>query len=671
MRTLALVFAILLAPAVFSDEEVPLPIWKMPQVWPRHMQLRSQLVDVLRRGDAEKMEEICREALRLIPGDATWHYNLACALAHKKDAPGVALNELAKAIDFGFHDADAIARDKDFAGVRSLPRFAELVERARSLKGKPGQGRPEPKTAVARPGGKLILEEENLAWNFDAGVFEARMKIGSPASAISLQAANFGKSKPTAPERPYVAAWISEGTSLGNVGDIYENRDGGHSMLAVGDFPGLVNVVPCLQAKTAGLNLDHPNTIYPDCAVFGNISRARHGGPYWRSLGRASLTDSGLAARMNLLYRCNQFWIMPAHMDFGKKNIGDVFPGVAPFQFITVGSSWTDQAPLRAALAASASFPRPTKDEIVRRHLLGPTMQWLMRRTRKGVNTEEDYLSTKAHPTAFDGASLDAVRLVETAHALRPDQIPPVASLSLINSRRNPIRYPAPVRDYPDAITEVLYSTSSAICIVLRAVEGKRTFLFHARTDGKNDSDSFTWRVVHGDSSAVKIVATGDAPDITPERGFVKIVIDRRTVTNRIDVACFAKTDSSTWGAPSFISFFPVPQETRIYRPDGQIESIDYTNRKNVYSDPVVSLPRHWKDTYSYDADGKPLGWTRSMDGKEAASFTASGDRIVERRADGTPSKAVHVKYIPRATNDKMEPLTLSYMDDGKPFDVK
>jgi len=670
MRKLVLVFALLAAMAAVADEEVPLPIWNMPHVWQRHTQLRGQLFDVLRRGDAEKMEEICREALRVIPGDATWHYNLACALA-QRDTPGVALNELAKAIDFGFHDADTIARDKDFARVRSLPRFAELVEKAQSLKGKPGRGRPEPKTAIARPGGKLILEEENLAWNFDAGVFEARMKIGAPASAISLQAANFGKSKPTAPERPYVAAWISEGTSLGNVGDIYVNRDAGHSMLAVGDFPGLVNVIASQGAKAAHIDTDHPNTVYPDCAVFGNISRARQGGPYWRSLGRSSMTDSGLAVRMNLLYRLNQFWIMPAHMDFGKKDIGDVFPGAAPFQFITVGSSWTDQGPLRAALAASASFRRPVKDEIVRRRLVGPTMQWLLRRTRKGIQTEEDYLSPKAHPTAFAGSSLDTERLVETAHALRPDQIPPVVSLNLINSRKNPIRYPAPVKDYPDAISEVLYSTSSAICLVLRAVEGERTFLFHARADGVDAPSTFTWRVVHGDASAVKIIATGEADEATPERGFAKMLIDRRNITNRIDVACFAKTATSSWGAPSIISFFPVPQETRTYRPDGQIASIDYANEKKVYSDPVVSLPRHWKDVYSYDASGKPLGWTRFSDGKEVAAFTASGHRIVARRADGTPSKAVRVKYLPRATNDNMEPLTLSYMDDGEPFDVK
>ena len=157
----------------------------------------------------------------------------------------------------------------------------------------------------------------------------------------------------------------------------------------------------------------------------------------------------------------------------------------------------------------------------------------------------------------------------------------------------------------------------------------------------------------------------------TPEKGFAQITVDRRNIKERIDVACFAKTDGTDWGAPAFISFFPIPQEERTYRPDGQIASIDYSNPEGVYSDPLVSLPRHWKDTYSYDAAGHLLGWTRSYNGKDTAAFTATGDRIVERRGDGTPAKAVHVKYTPRSTNDPLEPLTLSYLDDGEPFDVK
>ena len=138
MKKLALAFLFASAAAVAAEEK-PLPVWRMPQVWPRHMQLRQQMIAALKRDDAAKMEEVCREALKVLPGDATWHYNLAFALA--KRAEPSALDELEKAIEFGFHDADGIAKDSDFASVRENPRFAELVEKARALKGKPGRGR--------------------------------------------------------------------------------------------------------------------------------------------------------------------------------------------------------------------------------------------------------------------------------------------------------------------------------------------------------------------------------------------------------------------------------------------------------------------------------------------------------------------------------------------------
>lgn len=672
VRMKKILFVFLAATIVCGAEEKPLPVWRMPQLWPRHAQLRGQLADVLKRGDAARMEEICQEALRVFPGDATWHYNLACATAQLGKSE-TAFDELDKAIEFGFRNADLIEKDADFARIRDLPRFAELVKKARDLAGKPARGRPEIKPTYVQPNGKLVLDDTNVTWNYDTGVFEAHFLVTEPATPIASQAAAFDKSEPKSAERPYVSAWIADGTGASNLGDVYVNRDLGHSPLAVGDFPGIISVKFCPAAHAMRLDVDHPNTLFPNCAVFGNISRARLGGPYWRSLGRASFTDSVLAPRMHHLYRNNQFWVMPAHHDFGKKDIGDVFPGVAPFQFITVGSSWSDQSFLRAALAASASFPKMTKQAIIRRHLMGPTLQWLMRRSQRGVKTEDDYLSSKAHPTAFSGSRLDRVRLVERAHALQPEQIPPLAALSFINSRACPLHYPIPGRDYPDTALELLYNTPSAICFVLRAPEGIRPFLFRAHAEGipQSATPTFVWRVVHGDASAVKFEAFPGEASATPEKGFVKITVDRRNIKGRIDVACFAKTDSTVWGAPSFISFFPIPREGRIYRPDGKIASIDYSNPDGVYSDPVVSLPRHWKDTYSYDDAGKLLGWTRSYNGKDFASFTAAGDRIVERHADGTPAKAVHVRYAPRSSGDKLEPVTLSYLDDGEPFDVK
>ncbi len=674
MKPLSIALACLAAVAalpVAAAAEPQASVYDMPRIWPRHVQLRQELIAAIRRGDIRTMESTCRAALELMPFDATWRYNLACALAYREQ-PGLAMNELDKAIELGFRDADSIAKDSDLSRIAKEPRFAELVAKARDLQGKPIPGQPSRGPAVVPAGGTLALCETNLVWNFDLGVFEAMLRIDAPRRSLPDLAAQFSASKPTSPERPYVAAWLSEGTGAGNTGDLYVNRDGGHSQLATGDFPNLTPVRLDAKAMSASLHLDLPNMLFGSKPVFGNISRGRTSGAFWRSMARAAMTDPGMAARMDLLYRDNQFWVLPAVNDFGKPEIGDAFPANAPFLFASIGRSWSDQPFIRAALAASASFRHPTKQAIVRRRLLGPTMQWLLRRTQKGVNSEDDYLSPAAHSTAFDAKRLDAAALVKKAHELRMEQVPPAVTLMLVNSTMFPIRFPSPVRDYPDSLPEMLFATPSAISFVLRSPDAKRTFLLRAQTYPENDPGAeFAWRVVNGPADVVKISAPLGETVNGPANGYAQIAIDRSSLTNRIDVACFAKSHGTTFGAPAMISFYPIPQEKRSYRPDGKIASIDYTNPGHVYSDPAIALPRRWTDTYSYSSGGAPLGFVRSYNGKDAASFTPTGERIIDRAPDGAPGKVVRVKYVPRGTGDAIQPYELTYLDDGEPFEAK
>ena len=666
-----IILSVALVGLVFSEEK-PLPIWAYANVWPRHNMLRQQLIEAIRRGDIPAMETTCRSALEFMPGDSTWHYNLACALAYREQA-GQALAELEKAILFGFRDAAAIEKDQDFSRINTLPRFKELVQKARDLADKPVPGRPVPAPCYAATGGTATLSETNVVFNFDTGVYDALLQLAPPKASLAEKAATYSASQPNAREKSILTSWLVDGSAAGNIGDIYINRDLGHSMLATGDFPLLTTLRLTADAKPFHVDVNHPNLFVGNAAVFGNISRGYTTGPFWRSMARASFTEpGGLATRMDLLYRSNQFWVIPCVNDFGKPELGDVFPANAPFQFISEGASWSDQPFLRAALAASAALAPQTKKAILRRKLMGPTLQWLLRRTQQGIRSEGDYLSPRAHPTAFNAKRLDTVALIEKAHALKPENIPPAVNLAVINSRLFPIRFPVAGVDYPDTVSEVLFATSSAISFVLRAPAGERTFLIRAQTFPEQDPlATFTWKVVHGDPSAVKISAPLGETLNTPERGFAQITIDRRTLKDRIDVACFAKTHGTDHGAPSIVSFYPVPQETRVYRPDGQIESIDYSNPALVYCDPALALPRRWKDTYTYSPAGKLLGFTRSYNGKDAASFTPTGERVIEQNADGTARRVVRVKYTARQTGNQVQPLELTYTDDGEPFDVK
>ena len=648
-------------------------VWRQPAVWPQHRLLRSQFIQAMQRGDTKTMEIKAREGTELMPEDPTWRYNHACALAYR-ESPDEALATLEMAVKLGFRDANAIEKDRDFERINALPRFKEIVALARKLAGQPVPGRPMTGPAYVPYGGGVTLSATNVTWNFDTGVFETQIQFVGENNP-SPRADRYGCSRPQpkdCPERPYLAAWLSEGTAAGNGGDLYFNRDRGHSMLAVGDFPLLTNLRLPADAQRLEVDRDLPNMVFKgDPAVFGNASRARTIGPYWRSDARAAMTDPHAADRMNRFYLSNQFWVFPAHMDYGHEEFGDVFPARTPHALVTVGSSWTDQPYLRAAVASAAAFARPTRQALLRRHLMAPTLQWLLRRTRKGIGTESDYLSPAAHPVAFEAAKLDILSTVKYAHALRPEQIPPVALLTLVNSKMFPIRLPLPVRDYPDPYGEILFVTPTSIAFALRGLEAERTFLVQAKPFPEPDPTvRYTWRIVGGDAAAVRISPPLGETLAGPDTGLAQITIDRRNLNQRIDIAVFARAHGTEWGAPSFLSFVPVPFEHRVYGPDKRLLSIDNANPEGRYTDPFIALPRPWKDTFSYAADGRLLGYVRSVGGKEVAAFTATGERIVERNADGTPKKVVAVQYLPRSTRNAVHPSLppeLTYVDNGEP----
>jgi hypothetical protein len=217
----------------------------------------------------------------------------------------------------------------------------------------------------------------------------------------------------------------------------------------------------------------------------------------------------------------------------------------------------------------------------------------------------------------------------------------------------------------------MIFATPTAIAFALRGLEAERTFLVQAHTFPERDSTAtFAWRVVGGDASAVKISPPLGETLASPETGLAQITIDRRNLKERLDIAVFAKSHGTEWGAPSFITFMPIPFENRTYDANGKLISIDNANPEGRYVDPLLALPRQWKDTFRYDSDGKLLGYVRTIGDQEVAAFTASGERIVERNADGSPKKTVRVRYLPRRMRNSAHPNLppeLTYVDEGTP----
>ena len=303
-----------------------LSIWDYPARQPQHELLRAEFVQAVRAGDTKKMEESSRKGTELLPDDPTWAYNLACSLAYR-EKPDDALDQLEKAIDLGFRDASAIAVDSDLRRISSNRRFKELVEYAKESAERPIMLGPLAVTdATGIVGESLALGEQNMLWDFDNGCFMAKMKL-------------------------------APGVADGNSGDLYMNRDGGHSRLVITNYPGVTEVKLDKVGRERRMDLDFPNIRFP-YPTFGNCSRAYVGDSFWRSIPRAMMTTSARNLRtMATLYMDNQVWVFPANADFPPVGTnGDVFASVTPYWLVTQGRSWSDQYYLRAALDASRSF---------------------------------------------------------------------------------------------------------------------------------------------------------------------------------------------------------------------------------------------------------------------------------------------------------------------------
>lgn len=482
-----------------------LTIWDYPARQFEHERLRNQFVVAMRGGDTATMEETCRKGATLLPDDPVWHYNLACSLAYFPKRIDEALNELETAIDLGFRDPEKIATDADLKRLSGNPRFAELVEYAKDMRTRPLLSGPLATVdATGVFGSPIALGEQNLNWDFDAGCFLARLKFAT------------GR----------VDTWT---------GDLYMNRDGGHSPIEVSDYPGLTEVRFDAEGRRRGLDRNAPNVLYP-YPTFGNCSMAIVNTPYWRSIPRALMTTEARQLKtMEKLYLSNQFWVFPSNQDtLPVGTNGDVFASIAPYWLTTAGRSFSDKPYVRAALLASGSLKKDVKKEIVRRHLLAPTIQTLIRKSLSAVANEADYLSFKAHPTAFPPNGIDTNRLIAAARKLSLAAIPPIVGV---------VAELAPPKDDP-VWPELTYRSTCAWGYVFRAEDKIRSCIIRAR-----GAKEFRFVHTHGLNVEVKVepIALNAA----------RITIDRTKMSpvNRVDIAIFGRNPGTDWGAPSYVSF--------------------------------------------------------------------------------------------------------------------
>ena len=501
---------------------------------------------------------------------------------------------------------------------------------------------PAPVPAVVAEG-VATVRAEDLVEDPATGLLRAEIAFPDRPSGRRLLAARTDNS----PAGLLLAQMLRRGAA-GNHGDLYDNRDRGHSRLAPDDHPSLTFTAYDEAARARSLDYGLNLRILFGTITIGNSSTAVTSGPFWRSQPRLALTTAEGPPRLAALHDASNLYVYPSHQDHGPTR-GDLYPAQTPYMVISQGSSGSDRPFLRAFADALAAMRPDTKALLREKGLGASTLQMLLRRSMAGIETDADYLSPRAHPTVVDGAALRRDEIIRLANALRADSVPPAVRLAVLSEPE----LARGVGLFGEEMTERLFDTPGAVARIARGVIGVRRYrLSVAGTADPNGRPLvFHWRVLRGRAVAVEpLDAAASTVEVTvgwhepyPADGAEGLS------THRIDVAVFADNGAAL-SAPAFFSVAFPPAERRSYGPNGQPVEIDYApaDLADRYADPAVFAARPWRDSYRYGADGSLLGWHRlRRDGSED-EYTRHGLRVLTRDAQGRPLRAQLVGYIPQ-----------------------
>jgi hypothetical protein len=440
------------------------------------------------------------------------------------------------------------------------------------------------------------------------------------------------------------------GRAAGNRGDLYDNRDRGHSRLPRDNHPQLAHITYDAAAQAEELDYGLGDRMIFDAPTIGNSSTALTAGPFWRSQPRLALTggDGSGPVRLFQNYLTGMIYVYPEHRDHDPER-GDLIPANTPYMLISQGSSGSDRPHLEALAMTLAAFRPETKAFLHANGLMASTVQMVYRRSQTTVLSRAAYLSGLAHPSVFDRRVLNPARMVALANAITPGDVPPMVLLRVEEETEV-----LEGRDYFGAeLSERYFDTPSAIARIWRGSGWRRTMVVSAEAtrDPNGRPLEFTWRVLRGDPERTRIEV------LNPEGTRARITVDWQDprpvpglpdiTSARIDIGVFANNGVHD-SAPAFVSLLLPRHEARVYEagPDGamRIASIDHAPEDAAYADPALFPRTGWRDDYIYAPDGTPLGWVRTRDGAET-EYDAAGRRVLTRGEDGNPGRVEEVAY--------------------------
>ena len=591
---------------------------------------------LIRRGKLKQAERNFRSMIDLFPPAPESHYFLASVLARQKKFDA-AYERLTIAVDRGFSNLALIKADPGFESLRQQDRVKSLLRLIEENAAKTTAIKRRAVSPAMVGNGIALVDEDNTLWDAKWKILRATFRFDGIGEAASKTVQSG-----TDVIQKQLNEWYSQGLAAGNIGDLYDNHDRGHSMMSATLFPQLTIVKYGSAARNAGVDNGFNSKMFFNAITFGNSSTASAG----RSQARHALTLPGFPEILFLQYFNNQMYIYPEHRDYDPKR-GDLLPANTPYMILSQGSSGSDQPFLRAVASILAAFKPDVKAYLRQTRLVMPTVQMIFRRGQKWMDSEAQYLTARAHPPVFWSKDIDLVKMINLANQLNIGDIPPMVRLRVLSESG-----PRPgIDDFAGLIPETLFDTPGAIARVVRSTAYEKRMTISAEQTKPLGAQKleFHWVVLRGDASLIKIIPRNSRGSV------VDVVVswhERRLVpgqpgmtTDRVEIGVFVH-NGKYFSAPAFVNFLYPANQKRIYNEKNRIVSIDHADPQFTerYREPRLFVRRDWKDIYRYDRQSNLIGWQRRR-GKWITNFTRHGAKVLETDDQGRPIKARVTRY--------------------------
>lgn len=546
----------------------------------RFARINAQLQQVRVAMAAKKLEDaerIAKEAVQTLEGVPETLVQLA-AIQVQLGNVQEAFDNLEKAVEAGFNKP-AVLSQKTFTRLYEMDGWSDLQERCRSAKPDPTRiWRRKAKALESDERNVAMITEENTMWVPAGNVLLTFVKVPEDNAKKPI-------SRVKGPVGDQLREWFEEGTAAGNHGDLYDNHDRGHSSLRMANFPQLTRLKYSPEAKARTLDNGAQVHMLFSGVVMGNSSTSVTGGKFWRSQARLIASANLTANQAYNQFANNHLYLYPEHRDYDPER-GDVFFANLPFLIVSQGSSYTDKPFMEAVVATLAAFRPKVKRQLVKTKHLMPAVHMIFRRTNRGIDTDDQYLTGAAHPPVFDSKNLDTLKMIRMAHSMKLDHLPPMCRLRVLRELK-PVGAERPERifDTPAAIARVHRTTNQVRSMVVDASASK---------DANAEPLRYIWKVLQGDPEKVEIKKlTDDGRQVQinvawhPRRPVAK---GSQMETNRVDVGCFV-TNGTWYSPPAIVSTYFPNNEIRAYK-DGKLVGRKFTKE---YADPLLVQPQGGK----------------------------------------------------------------------------